>query len=211
MSYHQVYINERPVQFVALKNSQRTKIEKGYLIAGEEDMTPEGVFNEMHTSIPPMGIIYLCENPDRQWEKFKSIFNCIDASGGVVKNKQHQILVIFRRGKWDLPKGKIDDGETPEQAALREVGEECGLKELELGALIATTFHTYLLKDKRILKKTFWYEMSSDSKVELVPQTEEDIEKVAWMTEGQIKSAVFSNSYPSVKSVLEDFFVKDAD
>ena len=129
----------------------------------------------------------------------------------MVENDQHGILFIFRRGKWDLPKGKIDEGETPEQAALREVGEECGLKELELGALIATTFHTYLLKDKRILKKTFWYEMSSDSKVELVPQTEEDIEKVAWMTEGQIKSAVFSNTYPSVKSVLEDFFVKDAD
>mgnify|MGYP003338128660 FL=1 len=211
MSYHQVYINERPVQFVALKNSQRAKIEKGYLIAGEEDITPEGVFNEMHSSIPPTGIIYLCENPDRQWEKFNLLFKGIEASGGVVKNQQNEILVIYRRGKWDLPKGKIDEGETPEQAALREVGEECGLRELSLGALIATTFHTYILKDKRILKKTYWYEMSSNNDVELIPQLEEDIEKAVWMSEEQVRLTVFPDTYPSVKSVLEDFFIKQAD
>lgn len=112
---------------------------------------------------------------------FTSHFQRIEAAGGVVFNTAGQVLVIFRRGYWDLPKGKIDEGEAPEEAALREVEEETGLKQITLGEPLSTTFHTYRLKDgTRILKPTYWYRMQSRQR-EVTPQTEEDIERIEWV------------------------------
>ena len=114
------------------------------------------------------------------WSDFSSIFKVIEAAGGVVFNEKEEVLVIFRRDFWDLPKGKIDEGESPQEAAVREVQEETGLKNVILGKHILDTYHTYELKGKRILKKTYWYEMKTTD-TQLIPQQEEDIEQAEWV------------------------------
>lgn len=120
------------------------------------------------------------EDADRLWADFCSCFQRLDAAGGYVTNSQNQLLVFWRRGSWDLPKGKIDPGETPEQAAVREVMEETGLANIKLGEFLMHTWHTYWEKEERILKCTWWYRMET-SDTEVVPQKEEDIEEILWV------------------------------
>lgn len=120
------------------------------------------------------------ENAERLWDDFQSCFRPLEAAGGAVRNERGELLVFFRRGSWDLPKGKIDPGETPEQAAVREVQEETGLQNVSLGDFLTHTWHTYTEKGERILKKTWWYRMQTTDS-EVVPQTEEDIEEIRWV------------------------------
>ncbi len=114
------------------------------------------------------------------WNDFLSLYKSIEAAGGVVFNDKNEVLVIYRRNSWDLPKGKIDEGESPEQAAVREVQEETGLVKVNLSKHLHDTYHTYEMKGKRILKKTYWYEMRTTD-IHLTPQYEEDIEKAEWV------------------------------
>ncbi|MDX1911796.1 MAG: NUDIX hydrolase [Saprospiraceae bacterium] len=115
------------------------------------------------------------------WADFVACFKWIEAAGGYVLNERDELLVFYRRGSWDLPKGKIDPGETPEIAAVREVQEETGLVQIELGSLITHTYHCYEEKGQRVLKKTWWFRMRTTDHL-LIPQTEEDIEEIRWVT-----------------------------
>ncbi len=133
---------------------------------------------------------------------FQSHYDLIEAAGGIIFNEEGAILIIFRRGFWDLPKGKIDPGESPEQAALREVAEETGLTKVQLGKFLDHSYHTYRnRKDKRILKRTHWYLMTS-SEMELNLQYEEDIEKAEWV---KIEDFLESGKtvYGSIKDILQ--------
>jgi 8-oxo-dGTP pyrophosphatase MutT (NUDIX family) len=105
------------------------------------------------------------------------------AAGGLITNPEGHILLIFRRGKWDLPKGKLDHGETIEQCALREVSEETGLHTLSLAEKICSTYHTYIIreKDEKILKHTHWFKMSFTGSEQTIPQIEEDIIDIQWV------------------------------
>lgn len=133
---------------------------------------------------------------------FRKLFKIIEAAGGVVYNPKGKALMIFRRGFWDLPKGKIDPGETPEQAAVREVQEETGLNEVELGDFLTKTYHTYRTpKGKRILKRTYWYKMKTKEN-DLTPQTEEDIEMAIWRdVAGSLVGQ--PKMYGNIKEILE--------
>lgn len=138
---------------------------------------------------------------EKLWADFQACFKMLEAAGGFVQNAHNELLVFYRRGSWDMPKGKIDDGETPERAAVREVQEETGLVNLDLGNFIAHTYHTYELKGNRILKKTWWYRMkTTDSQV--VPQTEEDIEEIRWV---EPKSWLASEPvvYPNIRDIIQ--------
>ena len=117
---------------------------------------------------------------DKLWLDFKSRFKIIKAAGGVVFNPKNEILAIYRRGFWDLPKGKIEKGERKKEAALREVMEETGITKIDLIERITKTYHTYRIEKKRILKVSYWYKMSAPQQ-NLTPQTEEDIERCVWV------------------------------
>ena len=97
-------------------------------------------------------VVIISDDLDKLWHDFQAIYKHIGAAGGVVKNDKGEVLMIFRRDSWDLPKGKIDDGESPEEAAVREIQEETGLKDVKLGEFLCHTYHTYEMKGKRILK-----------------------------------------------------------
>jgi len=120
------------------------------------------------------------EKASQLWDDFCACFRLLEAAGGYVTDSQQRLLVFYRRGFWDMPKGKIDPGERPEQAALREVQEETGLSRLHLGPFLTHTWHTYVQNDERILKRTWWYRIHSDDTV-VHPQTEEDIERIEWI------------------------------
>ena len=162
----------------------------------------------MENKNDPTEFFYLSENPDAGWELFLSHCSLIEAAGGLVQNKKDEFLMIYRLGKWDLPKGKLEYDESPEEAAIREVEEECGIDKLSIVKKLPLTFHTYLLNKKRKLKKTHWFLMRTESASQLVPQKEEDIEEARWMNEKEIKSKVFANTYASVGELLSNFLEK---
>jgi 8-oxo-dGTP pyrophosphatase MutT (NUDIX family) len=130
----------------------------------------------------------------------------IIAAGGLVQNKNGEILLIFRRGFWDLPKGKLDDSELIPECAVREVQEETGIQTLELGPFICTTSHTYFDKwlNKDVEKNTHWYAMLSLVNETLVPQTEEDIEKIEWVPVNELPQYLLQ-TYPTIRTVFEAF------
>lgn len=135
-------------------------------------------------------------------EVFKSCFIPIEAAGGLVTNSDGDYLFIYRRGKWDLPKGKVDAGETFQNAAVREVMEETGLKDILLEKRLISTYHTYPYKKGTALKKTYWYDMYLKGNETPVPQKEEDIEEVRWFKPEELKIP-FSNTYELIKDLFK--------
>ncbi len=144
---------------------------------------------------------------DEAFTAFQSHFKLIKAAGGIVRNKQGKYLMIHRLGKWDLPKGKIEKNEGMEEAAIREVEEECGISGLVLERLIAETFHIYDVKEKVVLKQTYWFTMQTNYTGQLTPQIEENISDVCWMDKEEIKEKVVSNTYCSIKELMETTFL----
>lgn len=132
---------------------------------------------------------------------FFASFTLIQAAGGLVENERGEQLIIYRRGKWDLPKGKMDEGETPAQCAVREVEEETGLKQIQLQQPLTTTYHIYSEKGEAILKETFWFKMKVTGEQVLIPQAEEDIEAVKWILPSAW-SDYAKESYPSIREVI---------
>lgn len=136
--------------------------------------------------------------------QFRKLYKFVQAAGGIVQKENGECLIIKRKGKWDIPKGKLDDYETPEEAAIREIEEECGISGLHLGEFLTHTYHTYEMKGQQHLKKTWWYFVKSDFEGELIPQTEEDITEVVWVPTERINE-IRSNTYTSIHTVLDAF------
>lgn len=149
--------------------------------------------------------IILCSNPKREFEAFKKYFTFIKAAGGIVFNGTGY-LFIERNGKWDLPKGKIDRGESSRQAAIREIAEECNLTGHYLESKICNTYHTYDFNGVNTLKKTKWFSLRVDPNraTDLKPQMEEGITQVRWFQLNEF-DAIRGNTYDSIKLVLDEF------
>ncbi|AFK01501.1 NUDIX hydrolase [Emticicia oligotrophica DSM 17448] len=146
-------------------------------------------------------VTFVVDNKESTERQIRGFYKVVKAAGGVVFNEDDKILMMFRLGKWDLPKGKRDDGEKSKQTAVREVEEECGIQ-VKLGEKICTTWHTYTMGNNKILKRTKWYRMhcSDDSKMQ--PQTEEGIERLEWMGSKEVQKALL-NSYSSIRFVVD--------
>ncbi|MFD2936261.1 NUDIX hydrolase [Spirosoma flavum] len=142
-----------------------------------------------------------CLDKETCEDAIKKPFKIIKAAGGVVF-KDDKMLLMFRRGVWDLPKGKLDEGESSRQGAAREVKEETGVR-VSISERICTTWHTYNLNGNRILKRTKWYRMGVLDDSRMVPQAEEDIEKLAWFDRRETKLAL-TNSFSSIRYVIDE-------
>ncbi len=138
-----------------------------------------------------------------EWKQFlQEEKNVISAAGGIVENESKEILFIFRRNKWDLPKGKIEPNESIEDAAIREVKEETGLQKLNIINPLPTTYHLYKERNQQwIIKQTHWFLMQSNSQQILTPQAEEDITKIEWCNATQ-QTEKLKNSYPLIIALL---------
>ncbi len=136
----------------------------------------------------------------------------IIAAGGLVWNEKNELLMIFRQGKWDLPKGKLDEGETLEDCAVREVMEETGLNDVKLGGLIGITQHEYYDKyiHQQAVKESHWYFMKATSNQSLTPQTEEDITEIKWVDIKQIQQYL-QNTYLNIELIIKQYFSKQSE
>jgi 8-oxo-dGTP pyrophosphatase MutT (NUDIX family) len=142
---------------------------------------------------------------DKLKKVFFKNFTLIEAAGGIVQNNKKELLFIYRLNKWDLPKGKMEKGESPAECALREVEEETGVTNLTIKKKAGETYHTYDQFGKHFLKITHWFYMTCSDVQKLVPQTEEDIAEIKWVATKDIKAPI-ANTYPSIKDILSTFF-----
>ena len=167
-----------------------------------QDLDIEKLFKQCKANKSATTYFVQTDNPSAYFDTIKESFKVIKAAGGLVKNGSGDYLFIFRLGKWDLPKGKVDPGESMKEAAVREVAEECGVKVDYLGQKLVTSYHTYQLKGEVVLKKTNWYEMGVNKVPKLKPQLEEDITEAVWLSKTEF-AKVRKNTYPSIAEVLD--------
>ncbi len=147
-------------------------------------------------------LVLINQNAKELYKSFSKLFNKIEAAGGLVRNENGEFLMIYRKGFWDLPKGKLDKGETLKECAVREVEEECGIKNISLEKKIGVTYHVYGNKKDLNLKPSHWYHMKVSGTPELIPQTEESIEKAQWVKSDDVPK-LLKLAYPSIKEVFK--------
>ena len=129
----------------------------------------------------------------------------VKAAGGLVRNSDGKLLMMMRNGRADLPKGKVEIGETLAQAALRETKEETGLDCLQLGQLILKTYHIYNLYGGWHFKQTSWFDMYQRCQQPLVPQLEEGITQCEWLTPEDWRCSL-ENSYATMRMITSKSF-----
>ncbi|TDQ78162.1 NUDIX domain-containing protein [Sphingobacterium yanglingense] len=168
---------------------------------GLQDIDLEKLFNSI-TKNNDITYLYVHPNINQVLKNILSTVKIIHAAGGLVKNGEGDYLFIYRLDKWDLPKGKVEESEKMKDAALREVEEECGIKVNYLGPKIATTYHTYYMRGKFVLKQTKWYGMGVNKVPKLIPQTEEDITQAIWLDPRELDK-VEGNTYPLITEIIE--------
>ncbi|QDP86179.1 NUDIX domain-containing protein [Chryseobacterium sp. SNU WT5] len=197
---YKVFVNEKKLIFSTVPEDIHKKLRY------ETRATLEIAIDLLeNTSCPELNIYG--EEIEEIWKDFSQMFKVIEAAGGIVTNQDKEILFIRRLGKWDLAKGKIEKGESLEQAALREITEETGVKELLLEKFLNTTYHIYTERNgEKILKITHWFKVSYEGNEKLVPQLEEGISEVSWKSKNEIIQDVFPMTFRNIKLILENYW-----
>jgi 8-oxo-dGTP pyrophosphatase MutT (NUDIX family) len=205
MSYITIYFGEKPVFLCDKLNPEIDEFRHHPDAVYIDELSTAAINSLLHEIDKKQfhaGII-LNEDFQKLKKEFFRHFKIIQAGGGLVKNKEGEVLLIFRRGKWDLPKGKLDANESLEECALREVKEETGLTKIVAGKEIDTSYHTYVEFGKHILKESHWYHMRSNAKEILVPQVEEDITDIRWVKKQDLKN-YFDKTFPAILALLKN-------
>ncbi|GLB50889.1 NUDIX hydrolase [Neptunitalea lumnitzerae] len=197
---YEVFVNEHPIILISeLKKEDSFK----YFLLENVDLPK--VIKELNNGKIDAAYLYH-PNKEKLLKKFKSKLNVVLAAGGVVKNKKGEILFIFRNGKWDLAKGKLDKNESIPEAAIREVEEETGVKNLKLESFFKTTYHIFKRNGQYKLKETHWFYMKTSYSGKLIPQEEEGITQVCWKGAEEIKQAL-TNSYANIEKLFKEIEV----
>ncbi|MEN8229037.1 MAG: NUDIX domain-containing protein [Bacteroidota bacterium] len=197
---YKVFFNDRTVYF-GEDFSQVKEKEKELFYRFENSRKLKETVEHFSSSKQIRNLYLIHDDLPLLMEEFRACFTVIEAGGGVVFNRKGDFLTIKRNGVWDLPKGKLEEGEDFEAAALREVEEETGLKKLISLSPIISTYHTYQMADQKVLKKTQWFEMRYPGKKEPVLEAKEGITDHRWVKPGKTRF-LRKNSYGSILDVL---------
>ncbi len=130
----------------------------------------------------------------------KETFKMAPAAGGIVVTNG-KFVSIVRHGIPDLPKGHIEQGETPEVAAIREVEEETGIASIKIIKDLPSTWHCYLEHGQWTLKRTYWYLMSTTEVLQATPQTEEGITEIKLIGNEEVENFL-KNTFRSISEIL---------
>ncbi len=196
---YKVFFDQKQIILLEENYSSILNDSEKHLFHSEEKLKSV-IFDFLHNS--DKSILYIfCEDVVGVMKSFINLYECRITAGGVVRDEKNRILLIFRKGKWDLPKGHMDEGETPLQTAVRETIEETGVENLVAGNRIGDTWHLYYLKGRLVLKRSVWYEMKADSATTLSPQLEEDITEAKWADPLDLPH-LYKNTYLSIAELL---------
>ncbi len=199
---YKVFIQDRPIFFISTDEISNYT---GIFVPESLGESHNDYFINLVSNLPEDISLYItCQNPETAIDVFFDNYDMVEAAGGIVKRKD-KYLFIKRNGIWDLPKGKMEDGETPQIAAKREVQEECGIRNPVVKELIMITYHTYSYHGTPTIKKTYWFELDFDGQKDVKPQLEEGITKVSWKDKKKAEK-VMGKTYNSIKDVLEKYF-----
>ncbi len=196
---YKVFVNEKKLLFS--ETSQNLSKNLKY-----QDQTTLEIALDLLENTSTQDLNIFGENINEIWKTFSGMLKIIEAAGGVVFNEEHKVLFIKRLGKWDLPKGKLEKGESLEQASVREVEEETNLSNLELVKFLTTTYHIYTERNnQKVLKCTHWFEMNFKGEDTSKPQLEEGITEVSWKNISEINAEVHPNTFENIKLILKEF------
>lgn len=169
-----------------------------------QELAPFLNFNQFSTVLENGPVQLLCSNAKRKFDELFVHFAKVTAAGGIIVDC-NRVLLIYRNGFWDLPKGHVDAQEEIESAAVREVKEECGVHQpVEIKAPYQVTYHTYLYHGVSTLKTTHWFLMQTSSSQALTPQIDEGITVCKWVPIKELPEYL-SETFISIRELLEDF------
>lgn len=199
-----IFINEKTVVFIE-KIEDFVPSEGHVLLESLEKEPVLTAVQQLETDPAQKCLFVVGKDTEKSFRKVSSIFIPIEAGGGLVMNPEGYYLFIYRRGKWDLPKGKSEKGEPISDTAVREVKEETGLELLKVKNSVGVTYHAYHEGELFILKKTYWFGMIYEGNKKPVPQTSEDITRIKWIPAEEIKKVVLKNTFPSIAEVIGNY------
>jgi 8-oxo-dGTP pyrophosphatase MutT (NUDIX family) len=199
---YKVFSGEKCIMISANEINTDGKISKTVEFTSAEALHNEYKLFERSSKLKNLIIL---GNEGQVWRVFQSLFSYIEAAGGLVFNAKSELLMIYRNKHWDIPKGKMEEGETPEQTALREVEEECGIKKLRIVRPLNSSYHIFFQNGKHCMKRTYWFEMECKDTSKLSPQKEEGIEEAKWMSRAEAKK-ILGKVYLSLQEVLTTTF-----
>jgi ADP-ribose pyrophosphatase YjhB (NUDIX family) len=197
---YKVYFAGRPVIFTQEVNAAQS----GSVILSRGKM--DILMIEAELARGAKTVCVQCQDVHKSWSEFSAQFEFVQAAGGLVTNAEGKILFIYRLEKWDLPKGKMEEGESIQQAAIREVEEECSINQLQLRSELIETWHTYIQQGTPLIKSTRWFHMQYNGRALPQPQLQEGITEVVWLDQTEL-DLVRKNTYPSVIDVIESFLL----
>lgn len=197
---YKIYFNEGAL-VIAESPSQLRGLSNLYYIGDDEMHKSFKILTNAESNGKVLNFGLISPEPAETFASFIEDYTVIQAAGGLVFNKEKQLLTIKRNGFWDMPKGKIEKHEDQRAAALREVMEETGLNMLNISDKVGQTYHAYFEDEAVMLKETHWYFMNSSGKGKLKPQEEEGISEVKWADLDWFRSPEFS-TYQSIRDIV---------
>ena len=192
---YKVFINDKPIIITSSE-----KKELNYTSLFFKSVVIDEIIHKLQNQVLN-GINLISNNLEKDWKSFLTNFDVLQAAGGLVINPQNEVLFIYRNGKWDLPKGHVEKKESIENAAVREVEEECGIQKLSIIEKLTVTYHIYFLNGIK-LKETHWFLMNTNDSKNPRPQLEEGITDVGFRNKNEINE-LMNNTYSNIKMVFD--------
>ena len=201
---YKVFIENRPIIF----SHNITSEENSYSLQDEKIESIENDVLPLLNVLPENQMLYIiCTDEKITFDRLFKPYDKISAAGGIVRRK-NKFLFIKRNGFWDIPKGKLEIGETPQTGAIREIEEECSVFGIELRQSICETYHTYEYKGIPTIKKTHWFAFDYNGTKEVFGQLDEGITKVKWFCLKELEK-VRKNTFRSIIEVIDCYFLNE--
>lgn len=195
-----VYFNNKSIRFDRTAHSEGT-----FRVNGDEFLRTDDIAKLLQIFEISDSIEIISEDFEKVFDHFCSFFITVEAAGGVVADSEGRVAMIHRRGRWDLPKGHRDAGESLAECAAREIEEECGLSQLTVDKELCSTLHIYDTYGRWELKRTTWFAVRALGSTATTPQADEDIALVEWCPIDEAMRRAEHESYPTIAQVMHEY------